>query len=202
MLCADHPHYSSLSIISEHLPSGLHFLLPEGCLCISFVSAGLWKCLLHLKTSDVEGGSPAGLVPGAPWTSSSGRSHPFREVAWCSWPSVFGVSWLPWFLSRRHSYENCLFCRLLLGLFRLSLFRWFSPSWTHAWVGLSPPVCSSHGSRPHPAGGALAALFALPLGSSSVWLSGSSNTSPALLNFFFCSIVPSNFECFYTSDIQ
>ena len=63
---------------------------------ISFVSAGLWKCLLHLKTSpDVEGGSPAGLVPGAPWTSSSGHSHALCEVAWCSWPSVFGVSWLP-----------------------------------------------------------------------------------------------------------
>ena len=82
---------------------------------IVFVSTGLWKCLLHLTTSpDVEGGTPAGLVPGVPWTSNSGRSHPLCEVARCSWPSVFGVSWLPLFLSRRHSCENCFFCRLLL----------------------------------------------------------------------------------------
>lgn len=127
------------------------------------------------------------------------------HILYVKWPGAVGLPCLV-FLGCRVPVKTPLlwklFCRLLLGLFRLSLFRWFSPSWTHVWVGLSPPVWSSHGSRLHPAGGALAALFALPLGSSSVWLSGSSNTSPALLNFFSCSIIPSNFECFYTSGIQ
>ena len=87
-----------------------------GCHCLLH-----WKCLLHLKTSpDVEGGSPAGLVPGVPWTSGSGRSHPLHEAPGAVGLPCLVLSWLPLFLSRLHSYENGVFSAgCSLSLFHL-----------------------------------------------------------------------------------
>lgn len=194
-----------LSIISWASSVRAAFLLPEGCLCISFVSAGLKNVcfiLKHLMLKEaVQQDWSVSPVDIKLWALTS---LPVK------WPGAVGLPCLVFLVAvvpvkTPLKWKLLSFCRLLLGLFRFVFVSVVSfHLLTHAWVGSFSLLFGVHmalGLTPqvvlwlH----SLLSLWAPVLCDCLV------AATPLLLfwTFFFCSIVPSNFECFYTSgDIQ